>query len=212
MFTFFGQTMIERACAIALQVAGVERIVLATGDRPENQVFKPYAAKMGVEFFVGSEDNVLKRYCDAISGYSGEYLLRMTADNYLIQPDVLEAIHRQATQNKADYAFVLPLSHFGGEIIRCDTLRASLARNYSLDAKEHVSWDIRNDVGAKKATLPQDLLGIDHGQKIALDDVGDLVQMKRLEEEFEELQSCRCVEAVRRVQRNWPSDAQEPEG
>ena len=106
-FTFFGQTMIERACSIAKEIKDVNKIILATGDRPENQALRPLVEGMNVDFFVGSEDNVLERFYQAIDGYEGRYMLRMTCDNYLIQPDVIEGLHKAAKQHDADYALSL---------------------------------------------------------------------------------------------------------
>lgn len=197
LFTFFGLTMIERACSIASEIKGVDRIVLATGNRIENQIFKQYTKPMGVEFFSGSENNVLQRFCDVIANYDGTYLLRMTADNYLIQPDVIEATLAKATDDDADYAFVSPLSHFGGEIIRCESLRECLAGHHSVEAEEHVSWDIRNSSNYKISSLPDNCLGIDHTRKISLDTINDLIFMKEVEFQHPELKNLRCVEMLR---------------
>ncbi|MGB5324350.1 MAG: NTP transferase domain-containing protein, partial [Pseudomonadales bacterium] len=107
-FTFFGQNMLERAISIARDVQGIDDVVLATGDDPVNAALEASVINAGARFFVGSEHNVLKRFCDAIEHYDGDYLLRMTCDNYLIQPEVVEALHQQISSSDADYAYVEP--------------------------------------------------------------------------------------------------------
>ena len=101
-FTFFNQTMVERAISIARSIKGVDRVILATGDREENLALRPYVEAAGAEFFVGSEDNVLERFCQAMDGYEGEYCLRMTCDNYLIQPEVIEQLYQDVKSADAD--------------------------------------------------------------------------------------------------------------
>lgn len=201
-FTFFGQTMIERACAIAKEINGVDRVILATGDKPENQHMRPLVERMDVEFFVGNEDNVLERFYRAIEGYEGEYLLRMTCDNYLIQPDVIEGLHRAAQDHNADYAYIAPLSHFSGEIVRCSVLRECYESNaYSDEAKEHVTWDIRNRTkNANIVSLPNDYLGLKHQNGFTLDTLQDLLTMKELERTFPELRETRSVEQLIEIQ------------
>lgn len=201
-FSFFGQNMIERACSIAKEIKGVDRVILATGNRAENLALQPYVEAIGAEFFVGSEDNVLQRFCQAIDGYRGDYLLRMTCDNYLIQPDVIEGLYQQAQQDNADYAHISPLSHFSGEIVKCDLLRACYAGNYSAEAKEHVTWDIRADPRFRTTALPADYLGIDHHTGITLDTLDDLLLMKRLERDFASLKAYRCLSELRGLLRS----------
>lgn len=199
-FTFFGQNMIERACTIAKEIKGVDRIILATGDKPENHSFQPYAENMGVEFFIGSEDNVLERFYQAIETYQGEYLLRMTCDNYLIQPEVVESLHQIALKENADYAYIEPLSHFSGEIVRCDAIRNAFESGYSPEAKEHVTWDIRKKPGYKVKALPNDFCGLNHDLAITLDTLNDLLLMKKLEHQYPAFSPVRCLDALKRAE------------
>ena len=199
-FTFFGQTIWERMCDIAMDVRGVSEVVFATGDLPENHLMRPLVEAKGVRFFAGSEDNVLERFCRALEGTRVDYLIRITCDNYLIQPDVIEGLAAATAAADADYGFVEPLSHYGGEVIRIKTLRQSFSRgDYSDLAREHVTWDIRNATASRKVALPPDYLGLDHTCSLTLDTIDDLVLMKRLEAKQPGLRPVRCMDAVRRL-------------
>lgn len=197
-FTFFGKSMIERSIAIARSIDGVDRIILATGDLPANLALQSFTEKAGAEFFVGSEDNVLERFVHAMDGYTGEYCLRMTCDNYLIQPDVIEAARDITVAKNADYTYISPLSHFSGEIVRCSTLRESYLKGYSDLSKEHVTWDIRTSNNNIQA-LPDDFLGINHKHRLTLDTLDDLLTMKALERNYPELEATRCLSTIKRV-------------
>ncbi|HNQ87821.1 MAG TPA: NTP transferase domain-containing protein [Verrucomicrobiota bacterium] len=196
-FTFFGETIWERMCDIALAVREVEEVVFATGDLPENHLMKPLIEAKGVRFFAGSETNVLERFCQAIEGHRGEYLIRLTCDNYLAQPDVIEGLFEATVQAQADYGYVEPLSHYAGEVVRCEALRQCLADGPSAMAREHVTWDIRSNATRARVSLPADYLGLDHADSLTLDTVEDLIRMKQLERRHPELGAVRCLSATR---------------
>ena len=199
-FTFFGQTVWERMCDIALAVGGVKEVVFATGDLPENHLIRPIVESKGVRFFAGSEDNVLERYCQAVEGSDADYLIRLTCDNYLVQPQVIEGLAAAVRAAGGDYGFVEPRSHFAGEVVRLSALRECwLTGRYSDLAREHVTWDIRQSPSTRRVALPADYLGLDHGRSLTLDTIEDLIRMKGLEAQAPDLRPVRCLEALRRV-------------
>lgn len=198
-FTFFGQNMVERSIGIAQEIKAVERVVLATGNDPRNLALEPYVKRMGAEFFVGSEDNVLERFCQATKGYKGEYLLRMTCDNYLIQPELIEEMYQLALKADADYAHIAPLSHFSGEIVRVDALRSCFVSEHTAEAREHVTWDIRSNKSLVTAALPDHFMEINHQYSLTLDTLDDLLMMKKLELAIPELKNYRCISTLKQL-------------
>lgn len=201
-FTFFGKTIWERMCDIAMNVDGVDDVIFATGDDPDNQLMRPLVESSGVRFFSGSENNVLQRYCRAIDHFKGEYLIRMTCDNYLAQPDIITALYQEAQKKTCNYACITPLSHYAGEVVKCDALHQCHAGNYSDQAREHVTWDIRNDPKSGVCALPSDFMGINHQMPITLDTIDDLVLLKRLESRYPELEAVSCMDGLRLAQNN----------
>lgn len=195
-FTFFGQTLWERACDIAMAVRGAERVIFATGDLPENQLIRPLVEAKGVEFVVGSERHVLQRFCRAIEDYRGEYLMRLTCDNYLAQPEVMEGVYAATLAAHADYGYIKPLSHYGAEVIRCESLRRCLSGRYSAEAMEHVTWDIRLGSEYTQVSEPEDYMGLDHSHSLTLDTVEDLILMKHVERDVPQLEPVRCLGAL----------------
>lgn len=199
-FTFFGQTIWERMCDIACDVCGVSDVVFATGDLPENHVIKSIVESKGVRFYAGSEDNVLERFCQALEGTKATYAIRITCDNYLAQPDVIEGLASAVEKAGADYGFVEPLSHYAGEIVRISALRECWSNGqYSDLAREHVTWDIRRSTTIRSCQLPNDYLHLDHSHSLTLDTIEDLVRMKRLEVDAPDLRPVRCIDALRQV-------------
>jgi len=199
-FTFFGQTLWERLCDIALEVRGAREVVFATGDHAENRLVQPLIESKGVRFFMGSEDNVLQRYCDVVKDSSAEYVVRLTCDNYLIQPELVEALAAAVKEKKADYGFIEPLSHYAGEVIRREVLLQEYqSGKYTAMGREHVTYDIRQSKTYRQVTLPNNFGGVDHQHSLTLDTLDDLVVMKKLERSHPGLIRLRCLEELRKV-------------
>lgn len=189
---FFGQTIWERMCDIALATAGCDEVVFATGDLPENAIGRHLIERKGARFFVGSETDVLGRFCSLVEGTRHEHIVRVTCDNYLVQPEVIEAMLAAARSASAGYAYVRPLSHYAGEYIHRDVLLAA-NRSPSPEAREHVTWDIRAGGGADILALPGDFCGLFHAKSPTLDSIDDFVAMKGLEARHPGLANPRCL-------------------
>lgn len=200
--TFFGQTIWARMCDIALAVSGNNEIYFATGNLPENELGRSVVESRGVKFFAGSEDNVLERFAQIAQLSQQEYILRITCDNYLIQPEVIDGLYHAVSSAQADYGYVEPLSHYAGEIIRRTVLLNHWqSKNYSAEAREHVTWDIRNNPKTKIVKLPKDFMGLNHTQSITLDNIEDFIFMKKLESTQPAFKNVRCLSACQQIQK-----------
>jgi len=196
-FTFFGQTILERMCDIANEIDFADKVVFATGDIPENYLAKSLVESKGVEFYAGSEENVLERFCDVIRSHPSDYVVRITCDNYLVQPELIEDLYRLVRDNDADYGHISPLSHYCGEIVRSKLLVENLdGGTASGMALEHVTWDIRNSAESKIVALPVGYKSLNHADSLTLDTVDDFLKMKYLEQNRPDLVTVRCLKAL----------------
>ena len=200
-FPFYDQTVFERICDIALAVPSARKVVFSTGAGRQNDPIVHLLAGKDVEISRGPEDNVLERFARVAEAEDCDYVLRMTADNYLIQPRVLEAMYQAAGDAGPDYVYIDPLSHFAGELVRRDVLLAEFAREYSDMAREHVTYDIRARDDTQTLKLPVDFCGLRHDQRITLDTFDDLIVMKRLEQGSDAFRPVDCLDAVQELTR-----------
>ena len=208
-FTFFGQTVWERMCDIATAIGDVTEVVFASGDTPMNDIIRPVVEAKGVRWFEGDEENVLHRFLGAVGGKSGDYLVRITCDNYLVQPELVEALIERTHAASADYAYIAPLSHYAGEVVRISALRENLANGASPEAMQHVTWDIRNDCRLNRVVLPDDFMGLEHAGSPSLDTLEDLRKLKLLEQNHPGLRPVRCLDALRDAHAASPTIFQE---
>ena len=57
----------------------LHKVVVATGSNKKNIKLIEYMKKEGIEFFCGSETDVLKRYIDTATHYNSKIVVRITA-------------------------------------------------------------------------------------------------------------------------------------
>lgn len=84
-----GKTIIELTVERLKNVKEVSKIVLVTSVNKENNVLVEEAKKIGVDYFRGSEENILDRFYQASKEFKPDTIIRVTADCPLIDPDII---------------------------------------------------------------------------------------------------------------------------
>ena len=87
----------------------VDQIVIATTkNRNDNRLIK-HLKKINVDFFRGSENNVLDRFFKTAKKFDGKIIVRITADCPLVDPNLVDQLIKKIKKSKADYiSNVLP--------------------------------------------------------------------------------------------------------
>ena len=200
LFSFFNQTIWERMCDIACDIKICDKVIFAYGGTCYHKELKEHLREKNIEIFTGDENDVYKRFVDVAKKYKPTNIIRITCDNYLVQPDFIEKLYEEYIQTNSEYAYIEPLSHYCGEIIKTDLLFKHWEDGkLSNEAKEHVTYDFRDNASIKKCSLPSNFLDVDHNHSITLDNTDDLVLMKSLEKKYQELKNIRCVEALKTI-------------
>jgi spore coat polysaccharide biosynthesis protein SpsF len=123
--------VIERLKRIEL----ADLIVLAVPDTEDDRALKDVAVQAGVEFFVGSETDVLDRYHRAADYYSLDHIYRATGDNPFVEAEVQDELIRYHLAGGFEYSeSFLSLPHgLGGEVFS----REGLQRCWQLSEQAH---------------------------------------------------------------------------
>ena len=75
-------------------------IIIATTTNPEDDVIEKFAISNNIKLFRGDSDNVLDRYYQCAKNFSLTHIVRITADNPLIDPEIIDqAIKKYSTFN-----------------------------------------------------------------------------------------------------------------
>ena len=82
----------------------IEKILVATTNLAEDDVICDYLRSQNIEFFRGSSEDVLDRYYQCAKEFSIDIIVRITADNPLIDPNIVDLVVDEYKNHKCDYA------------------------------------------------------------------------------------------------------------
>jgi glutamate-1-semialdehyde 2,1-aminomutase len=138
----------------------IDKIILATSIKKENDTLSEFIEKLGFEVFRGSENDVLDRYYQTSKLHSPKTVLRITGDCPLIDPKIVDKSINQFEQEQVDYLNnTTPPTYPDGmdvEIFNFETLREAWKKAGLSHDREHVSPYIRNNDKFSKSYLIND--------------------------------------------------------
>lgn len=82
----------------------VDKVVVATTDKPEDDSIAALCEGEGIPCFRGSEDDVLDRFYQAAKTHQADAVVRVTGDCPLIDPLVIDKVVTHFQQSACDYA------------------------------------------------------------------------------------------------------------
>ena len=81
----------------------ITKIIVATTTSPEDIKICDVAEKLGIEWYRGSEDDVLDRFYQASKNYNPDYVVRVTSDCPLLDPELIDSVISLIFDSQADY-------------------------------------------------------------------------------------------------------------
>lgn len=88
----------------------IDKVILATTEREEDQEINHLAKKIGIECFCGSQNDVLDRYYQAAKKYKANVIVRITGDCPLIDPELIDRTIEIFLKEKCHYASLAHLT------------------------------------------------------------------------------------------------------
>jgi spore coat polysaccharide biosynthesis protein SpsF (cytidylyltransferase family) len=144
-----GHTVIGEVLSRCRKIPGVDKIICAIPDTPENDHLGQTASSYG-EVHSGDEFDVLRRYWTAAHGRF-DVIVRITADCPLINPDLCGAVLRKLIDERADYASnIEPRTFPQGLDCEVFTMAALDAAGANGRPDEHVTTWMRRAPGFKR--------------------------------------------------------------
>ena len=149
LLPFYGeQRIIDILIGNIKQACAGKTIVLATTDRPQDDILEEVAREAGICCYRGDENNVLDRFVQAAAEFNLDRFIRVCSDNPFLRPDTFPAFFREHDARPADYiaygfADGRPTikSHLGlfAELTTTDALRRAAAATQEKLYIEHVT-------------------------------------------------------------------------
>ncbi len=106
-----GQTAIEHLIDRLKTAKKVDEVILCTSTHPDDELLVRIAARKGIKWFKGQEDDVLQRFIDCAEKEGLDLVIRVTGDNILCDPEIIDQLIESHIKTGADYSSMdnLPL-------------------------------------------------------------------------------------------------------
>ena len=118
-------------------------IVLATSKKPEDNVIAAWGRAEQVRVVRGEEYDVLSRYIDSLEHIPAETVVRVTADNPLTCPQMLQRLVREKEERKAEYVDCDNLPRGAGTDVYTAKLLVRLHQSLTAaDEREHINLHV----------------------------------------------------------------------
>lgn len=149
-----GVPMLLRQIERVRRARGIERLVLATSDDPSDDAIEKLCHENDIECFRGSLNDVLDRFYQAAKDRNPDYVVRLTGDCPLTDPDVIDKVVRHCVAGGFDYASntIKPTFPDGldVEVFRFECLEAAWREATLPSQREHVTPFIHQQPGRFK--------------------------------------------------------------
>lgn len=143
MLSLHGKPIIEWVIRRVKRSILLDDIVVAVPISEDNDILAKYIEEMGVNVFRGSESNVLSRFYESVKDKGADDIVRICADNPLIDAKEIDNLIDFYNNNACDYAYNhIPLNNkypdgLGAEMISFDLLEKLHDTVTSQHHKEH---------------------------------------------------------------------------
>jgi len=138
----------------SLRKANIDKIIVATTNKIADNLIEEYCKKIRVECFRGDEDDVLSRYVAIAKNNSNSQIIRITADDILIDSHIVDRVLAVHLKNNNDYTSnVLKRTYALGQEV--EVIKGSVLINLdkitnNKEDREHVTLYIRKNTSKFK--------------------------------------------------------------
>jgi spore coat polysaccharide biosynthesis protein SpsF len=143
-----GKPLLELMIERVRRCRRLDDIVIATSLHPSCDAIVDLANEIGINYFRGSEEDVLGRVLGAVKSVGGDVIVELTGDCPLIDPRVVDHLVDEYLTNGADYcANVLKRTYPAGmdtQVFSYAVLEKVAALTEDPSDREHVSLYIYN--------------------------------------------------------------------
>jgi len=160
----------------------VSNIIVACSKNKKDLAIVNICKKLGINYFAGSEDDILDRFYKAAKKYKAENIVRITADCPLIDPKIVDDVISNFFSNNADYASntnppTFP-DGFDVEVFKFIVLKETYIKARKSTDREHVTPFIINNNKFKKFNLKN---LIDYSSlRLTLDEKEDFILIAKI--------------------------------
>ena len=127
----------------------VSKIIVATTDKPQDEIIYKKTIDLGLSASKGSEHNVLDRFYQAVKEHKPDWIIRLTSDCPLIDPKLVDDIILYVQNKDVDYGSNILVENFPDgqdvEVFKFSALESAWNNANLMSDKEHVTPYIRKN-------------------------------------------------------------------
>lgn len=152
-----GKTLLQIHIDRIKQATQVDDIFIATTAKTADDVIAHLANNLDIKYYRGSEDDVLDRFYQTVKDIKPHFVVRLTSDCPLIDPQLLDEVIIKAKEEDLDYyANIIEERYPDGqdiEVFKFSALEKAWQESILKSDREHVTPYIRNNSSYKGGTL-----------------------------------------------------------
>lgn len=156
--------------------SGLDALVLATSDGPEDDPLAEAGRELGVDVVRGSLDNLPSRYLLALERHPADAVVRITADNPLTCPELVDAAVQWYGEQELDWCYngAAPVG-MGVDVFAAEHVRTLACGAVEPRHLEHmVTWFLDNHLSRRIGCPPLDVVLRRPEVRVTLDTADDL--------------------------------------
>src|SRR5947208_6660626 len=154
--TIEGTPSLEILLGRLKQCQRLHSIVVATTRKKQDDIILSFCLRLGIQCTRGDEFDVLSRFVGVLNKFPADYVVRVTADNPLTDPTIIDELVDNHLRNNADYTVAegIPVG-MGAEVISSKTLQFLSETVLDANMREHVTlFIVKNPSLFKVYTVP----------------------------------------------------------
>lgn len=101
-----GKTIVERVIDRCKEVKDIDEIILCSSTNPQDKPLTDVALNNNIHYYLGSEEDVLKRLSDAATFFNLDYIINITGENPLFSIYHANLVVNQAKKERNDFIYI----------------------------------------------------------------------------------------------------------
>lgn len=177
MLDLAGKTLIERVYETVSESKRIDKIIVATSDEATDDITAKKLDSLSIDYYRGDLNNVLKRFLDASKKYNPKNIIRITADNPLMDARVIDELINFYEMNEVDYSmFTNAIYGLSAEVFSYKSLLQANENACSDYDKEHVTPYIQNKLKVNNTDIKEKYK--QPNLSVTIDTLEDYIQMQ----------------------------------
>lgn len=144
-----GKSILEHIVEFLKHSKLTDRIIVATTTLAEDDKIQKLSKNLGIDCYRGNPHDVLERYYECAKLFEGDLIIRITADNPLIDPTLVDEVIQICKDTECDYASnMIHQTYPLGYLVEALTFDALKKLNFTQKdplSREHVTHHIRQN-------------------------------------------------------------------